>query len=687
MTADGRDREGSIRVGVDIGGTFTDLLALDEANGAVYALKTSSTADAPDEAIVNGLVAMRSRFGVEPSRIDYFSHGTTLAVNTLLQRNGAAVGVLTTRGFRDTLELRRLRLPKSNDYFVPKPRSLVPRRHVHEIDERLLSDGSVLIAIDKAQVEEAARALHAEGIRSIAVCFLHSFRNEMHERSAKGWIEALYPDVYVCTSSEIWPQQREYERFLISVINGHVGARMTRYFAALSERLVGLGLNARAFSTKSNGGVMSLEAAAARPVETLLSGPASGVIGAAYVGKLIGEKRLITLDMGGTSTDISVVDGEVSYSSDNTIGDFPVIMPAVDVSAIGAGGGSIAWINPEGVLKVGPHSAGAVPGPVCYGRGGVDPTVTDAYVTAGLCSPHNFLGGEMRVDGEAAASTIRTLANRMGLNAFETADAILRITTANIYAGLVPQIARRGVDVSDCALFLYGAAGPTHGFMVAREMGFGKVIVPPTPGLLCALGCLVADLRADFVRTVTHPLDAMDDEALRALYGDLARQARAWMEREAVVLDQVFTICSADMSYAGQSFELNVLLDGDPDSIRRSMLARAFHERHRIAYGHAEETAPIQLVDVRVQIVGIMPKPEVRLAASQRPPDKPAHTRRPIFENGRELIADVWNRLSLSPFDIVTGPCVVEQYDTNIYAPEGFRLTVDERLNIIGTPQ
>jgi N-methylhydantoinase A len=251
----------------------------------------------------------------------------------------------------------------------------------------------------------------------------------------------------------------------------------------------------------------------------------------------------------------------------------------------------------------------------------------------------------------------------------------------------VPQIARRGVDVSDCALFLYGAAGPTHGFMVAREMGFGKVIVPPTPGLLCALGCLVADLRADFVRTVTHPLDAMDDEALRALYGDLARQARAWMEREAVVLDQVFTICSADMSYAGQSFELNVLLDGDPDSIRRSMLARAFHERHRVAYGHAEETAPIQLVDVRVQIVGIMPKPEVRLAASQRPPDKPAHTRRPIFENGRELIADVCNRLSLSPFDIVTGPCVVEQYDTNIYAPEGFRLTVDERLNIIGTPQ
>jgi N-methylhydantoinase A len=683
--ADSTSRRHGVRLGVDIGGTFTDLLALDEESGRVYALKTSSTVDEPDQAIIDGLQKIRQRFNVDPARISYFSHGTTLPVNTLLQRSGEPVGVLITKGFRDTLELRRLRLARSNDYFVPKPRSLVPRRHVQEIEERLLSDGSVLIPIDRAEVEKKAQALYAEGLRSIVVCFLHSFRNEVHERAAKAWIEELLPDVYISTSSEIWPQQREYERFLISVINGHIGVRMKRYFASLDQRLNdALGLRTHLFSTKSNGGVMSLAAAAARPVETLLSGPASGVIGAAYVGKLMGETRLITLDMGGTSTDISVVDGEVAYSTENTIGDFPVIMPAVDVSAIGAGGGSIAWVNPEGVLKVGPHSAGSVPGPACYGRGGVEPTVTDAYVTAGLCSPDSFLGGEMRVDGEAAAAAISKLAVRLDLSTAETADAILRITTANIYAGLVPQVARRGVDASACTLFVYGAAGPTHGFMVAREMGFEKVIVPPTPGLLCALGCLVADLRADFIRTVTTRLDAIDDVALTALYRDLTHQARQWMEREAIALDQVLLVCSADMSYAGQSFELNVHVDANPEAIDRDVLARAFHTRHMIAYGHAEESAPINLVDVRVQIVGIMPKPEVQLAASQNAVIRPAHARRRLFENGREQIVDVWNRMALAPSTTVTGPCIIEQYDTNIYAPGGFALTVDDRLNVIG---
>jgi N-methylhydantoinase A len=680
-----RSREqGGIRVGVDVGGTFTDLLALDEENGQVYALKTNSTPEEPDRAIVDGLRKIQSRFEIDLARVSYFSHGTTLAVNTLLQRNGEAVGVLITKGFRDTLELRRLRLARSNDYFVPKPRSLVPRRHVKEIEERMLSDGSVLIPIDRVEVETKATALYAEGLRSIAVCFLHSFRNEAHERAAKGWIQELFPDVYVSTSSEIWPQQREYERFLISVINGHVGVRMKRYFASLGQGLRELGLETRVFSTKSNGGVMTVAAAAARPVETLLSGPAAGVIGAAYLGRLVGERQLITLDMGGTSTDIGMVDGEVALSTENTIGDFPVVMPAVDVSAIGAGGGSIAWVNPEGVLKVGPRSSGSIPGPACYGRGGIEPTVTDAYVAAGLCSPDNFLGGEMGVDGDAARASIETLASRLDLGMAETADAILRITTANIYAGLVPQIARRGVEASSCSLFLYGAAGPTHGFMVAREMSFRRVIVPPTPGLLCALGCLVADLRADFVRTVATRLDAMNDARLTSLYRDLAQQAREWIEREAVALDQVLLVCSADMCYAGQSFELNVEVDTKPEAIDRATLARAFHARHLSAYGHAEESAPINLVDVRIQIVGITPKPEVRLAAARQSVDKPDHGRRKIFEDGREQVVDVWNRLALSPSTTVTGPCIIEQYDTNIYAPEGFALTVDNRLNIIG---
>ncbi|WP_137391501.1 hydantoinase/oxoprolinase family protein [Rhodoligotrophos defluvii] len=674
-----------IRLGIDVGGTFTDLLALDERDGRVLALKTASTV-APEDAIINGLAELGKRFGVTPQDVTYFSHGTTLAVNTLLQRNGDAVGVLTTRGFRDTLELRRLRLPKANDLFVPKPVSLVPRRHMREIDERLLSDGTVLIPIDRAQIEAEAKALYDAGIHNIAICFLHSFRNDVHERQAKAWVEALLPDAYICTSSEVWPQQREYERFLISVINCYVGGRMKRYFSTLQSKLSALGMTSRIFSTKSNGGVMSLDAARDRPVQTLLSGPASGVIGAAYIGRLIGESRLITLDMGGTSVDIAVINGELPYATDNNVGDYPVIMPAVDVSAIGAGGGSIAWINPEGVLKVGPESAGAVPGPACYGRGGTRPTVTDAYVVTGICSPHNFLGGEMKIDAGKAKRAIGRLADQLEMGVSETADAILQITTANIYAGLIPQIARRGVDASDCALLPYGAAGPTHAFMVAREIGFKKVIVPPTPGLLCALGCLVADLRADFVSTLTRDIFDLDDAELNAVYDELEAQAHDWIDRERIEVHELHILRSADMCYVGQSFEINVPLPSTGSSLSTAGLAHAFHQRHAAVYGHADEASPARLIEARVQVVGIMPKPEVNLIASRTARSVEREISREIFERGRTVSARIYQRASLGVSDVLEGPCVIEQYDTNIYVPEGFRLTVDERLNIVGTP-
>ncbi len=669
------------RLGIDIGGTFTDLLLMDEAAGRLLAIKTPSTLS-PEDAVLAGIAALRERHGVDPAAIVYFSHGTTLAVNTLLQRNGAEVGLITTKGFRDILELRRLRLPKANDLFVPRPEPLVPRRRVAEVEERLLQDGSVLKPLQRAELEREAKALIEGGARNIAVCFLHAYRHDRHERQAKAWIEESFPGVYVCTSAEIWPQQREYERSLVSVINAYIGARMRGYFDTLARRTAEAGMTCRIFSTRSNGGVMSVEAAARRPVDTLLSGPASGVIGAAFIGRMIGDDKLITLDMGGTSVDMAVVNGEVPYSTESTVGDFPVLLPAVDVSAIGAGGGSVAWLDAEGVLKVGPRSAGAYPGPACYGRGGTEPTVTDAYVTLGICSPAGLLGGEMKLDPGKAKSALAGIGGRLGKDAREAADAILQVATANIYAELVPQLARRGAEAAEYSLLAYGAAGPTHVFMLARELPVRRVIVPPTPGLLCALGCLVADLRADFLRSLWENCRGLEDGRVRAIYDDLEAEARAWLAREKVDVAEVYLIRSADLCYAGQSFEINVVFPDEPLSV--AAVERWFHDRYERVYGYADRAAPVRLLEARVQIVGVTRKPDF---ASLRPFAGTAPGeggRRRIYEQGREFEAAIRPRAALAPGDAFRGPAVVEQYDTTVYVPEGFRVSVDRWYNLVG---
>ena len=673
------------RLGIDIGGTFTDLHAMDESSGELFALKIPSTRADPSDAVIAGIDALRSRFGIEPSDIRYFAHGTTLGVNTLLERNGAEGGVLMTKGFTDTLELRRLRLPKANDFFVAKPKPLVPRRRVKPIDERLLANGVVLKPIERDDVLARVRELLEDGIETLAVSFLHAHRNPIHERLAKQWIEAEFPDLYVCTSSEVWPQQREYERSLISVINAYVGGRLRSYFRALEERLTEIGMTCRVFSTKSNGGVMSVASAATSPVETLLSGPASGVIGAAYVGKLMGDSRLVTLDMGGTSVDVSIVYDGLRYSSENTIGDFPVIMPAVDVSAVGAGGGSVAWTDAEGVLKVGPESAGAQPGPACYGNGGIRPTVTDAYLCVGIIAPDKFLGGEMTLDRGAAERAIDDISTQLDLNRRQTADAILQVTTANIFAELLPQLARRGVDSRELSIMAYGAAGPTHVFMLARDLNVRRVIVPPSPGILCALGCLVADVRADFVQSIWRTTEDMDDNELEQIFADLEAQAQSWLETQAVELDQVHVLRSADMCYVGQSYEVNVSFpDTELVSLKPEHVVEWFHKQYARVYGRADSDSPARILEARVQIAGVTPKPEVRLVHNVDHDETRQSDTREIYENGKTVQANVWSRNSLKSGETYQGPMIVEQYDTTVYVPEEFTVSVDERFNLIG---
>ena len=679
------DTRARYRVGVDIGGTFTDFLVMDRESGAIYPLKTPSTPQ-PERAVVEGLHEYRARHGIEPGGIEYFSHGTTLAVNTLLEHRGATGGLLTTAGFRDMLELRRLRLDQPNNLFAHRPHVLIPRRLVREVRERMRHDGRIAIPIARADVEAGASALVEQGVETITVAFLHAHRNDAHERLAKGWIEALFPGLYVCTSAEIWPQQREFERALAAVMNAYVGARMKTYFDTLRHEVDALGVSCRIFSTKSNGGVMSVEAAARRPVETLLSGPAAGVIGAAYVGRRMGVHRLVTLDMGGTSVDVSVVDGELSYSTENTIGDYPVIMPAVDISAIGAGGGSVAWTDAEGVLKVGPRSAGAVPGPACYGRGGEDATVTDAYLQVGIIRSDAFLGGEMPLAPERADAALSRLGSTLDLDATEAADAVLQVASANIYAALVPQLARRGVDGADFALLAYGAAGPTHAFMLARELDFQRVIVPPAPGTLCALGCIAADFRADFVASVWRECSALGGRELRAIYERLEADALGWLAEQRVDLDEVYLLRSGDLCYSGQSYELGVALPvqetAELDSAR---LVEWFNDAYYRAYGFADRNAPVRLIEARVQVVGVTQKPEVRALGPGASAAARAPSRRRIVDQGRETEAAVRQRFAMHPGDRHEGPMIVEQYDTTVYVPEGFRVEMDPHLNLIGT--
>src|SRR5579864_5517451 len=397
------------RLGIDIGGTFTDVMVADEAGAVVTTLKTPSVPASPEAAVFQALEDLAAA-GVASEDIALFVHGTTLAVNTLIERSGARTGLLVTRGFQDILEIRRLRLENTTEFYGDKPLPLVPRDLVVEIDERLLADGRVHRPMDADQVREAVRRLTAEGVTAVAICFIHAYKNAAHERRARDVIRAEFPALFVCTSADLWPQQREYERCLVAVMNAYIGARMAGYFHHLEAGAAQRGLRAQVLSTKSNGGVMTAARAAEEPVQTLLSGPASGVIGAAHVARLAGVGGIVTLDMGGTSADVAiVVDGQPAYSTENQVGDFPVIMPAVDVSSIGGGGGSIAWLDAAGVLKVGPRSAGADPGPACYGRGGRWPTVTDAYVHLGIIAPDRFLGGQMPLTASLAEQALTEL--------------------------------------------------------------------------------------------------------------------------------------------------------------------------------------------------------------------------------------------------------------------------------------
>ena len=677
------------RLGIDIGGTFTDFSLLDETTGDISGFKSPTLPSDPGRGVLDGLRALVAERGIHPGDIGYLVHGTTIAVNTVIQRNGATLGLLVTAGFGDLLEIQRLRLASPVNFTATRPTPLIPRYRVGEVAERILADGTVDAALDRAQLlGEASRLVEREGAEALVVSFVNAYRTPAHELEARKVLAERFPDLHVTCGHEVWPQIREYERTMAAVLSAYVRPRVDRYLRRLERGLGRAGVRVPLHITKSNGGVTSARDARRATAETMLSGPASGVMGAASTCVQAGYRNLITFDMGGTSADIALVrDGKPVYSSDETVGEFPIVMPVVGVSSIGAGGGSVAWLDPVGVLKVGPRSAGADPGPACYGRGGTEPALSDAFLLCGFLNPDNFAGGRLRLHPERASAAMRPIGDALGLDADAAAEAVIEVATANMYVAFSNVLARHGLDPRDFALVAFGGAGPIEACFLAEEFHIPRVVVPPSPGTLCAQGAMTADVKSDYVRTLHRRLSATSGQLLAGECAELAARARRWLAEEAPAVSSSAVTYSADLRYVGQAFQIEVPIDPEwLEHATTDRLRAAFHDRHEHLYAHADRSADVELIDLRATITGVTPKPALRPVPVGDGPAVPV-SRRPIHYRRRRYEAAVYHRRDLLAGQRVEGPAVIEQPDTTTLVPDGFGAAVDRFGNLAIEPR
>lgn len=674
------------RVGVDVGGSFTDFAVFNEADGRIATLKVFSRPDEPGEEILAGLEVLRSRHGIEPSAIAYFTHGTTVGVNTVIQRNGHDIALFTTRNFEDVLQIARLKIPQIHNLYSVRPEPLVPRDRVFGIDERMAATGEVLIPPDRADIETAVLAARRAGCAGIVLSFLHSYRNPRNEQAVKAMIADIAPDLPVFCSAETWPIIREYERTITAVISGYVQPRVARYLDRFEDVLRAQGVACPLLITKTNGGVMGIDQARTECVQMILSGTASGVIGAGYLAQFCGFPRIFSLDIGGTSADVAViVDGRAQYGVGELIGDFQIHVPSISVSSVGQGGGSVAWVDALGTLQVGPESAGSTPGPACYGRGGARATVTDAVAACNMIG-HMPLGyGAVTVDHAAARAAIVPLANALGISVEAAAATIIEITVSGMYAEVSGLISRFGIDPREFHLFAFGGAGAMLACFLARELDMQGVVVPPTPGVVSALGGLVADVKNDFIRTVYCDMTPSGVATLAAPFAELENAATDWLRNRQGFAGKAGLQLSADMRYQGQSHEIETALQpewivaGDADAI-----AAAFRQEHMRLFGHADPKAPVQMVNLRLAISGATPKPQLQSLAKASAPVLP-RMRVDAWFDGSEWPTAVYHRDDLRAGHKFEGPAIVAQDDTTTVVPPGFDIAVDSFGNLVIT--
>ena len=678
-----------LRVGVDTGGTFTDVVVLDEATGRLTTTKTPSTPADPAEGFLTGAAKALDAAGHGWDAVACVFHGTTVATNALLQGEVAGLGFLTTAGFRHLLEIGRQSVPDGygNSYFWVKPDRIVPLHLVREVPERLDAAGAVLRPLDEGAVRAQARWFRDHGVTAVGVCLLHAYANPGHERRVRDLFAEAFPECSLSISSDVLREYREYERSVTTLVDAFVKPTIASYVRTLAERLAErTGDGVPFFVMKSNGGVTSADGVAAAPITTVLSGPAAGALGAAAVTAAAGFDRVVTLDGGGTSTDVSVIRGGVpALTTDATIGRFPAKVPMIDIVTVGAGGGSVAWVAPEGALKVGPRSAGADPGPLCYGRGGTEPTLTDAALVLGRIPPH-LLGGEIPLDEDAAREGIESLAAGVGLAPEACAEGIVEIWTWNQANAIRQATVRRGIDVRDLALCAFGGSGPLEAARLVDVLDLPAAVVPPDPGNLCARGLLTVDVRIDDVRTFVAAHRDLDLASLAGLYAELEARAAAALDAEGFDPAEQRLLRSADLRYDGQAFEVRVDVPAGPvDAGLAAAVLATFHDEHERLYGYCYRDRPhhgVEWVNVRLTGVGPLDAPPLAPVPTRAGPIVPAGNR-PVWFAGAWHDTPILRRDRLGAGDELTGPAVVEEYGSTLPVPPGVRVRVDDYGSLV----
>jgi N-methylhydantoinase A len=664
-----------VRVAVDIGGTFTDLVASTAVGERVIYSKSLTTYDS----LANGVFDCLQLAGIELADVDYFFHGSTIAINTVIQHRGAKTGLITTEGFGDIYKIGRGNRPDAYNLLFEKATPLAPRDLVAEIGERMSARGDVLRPLDVETVRRGARKLHAAGVEAIAVVLLHAYRNPAHEKAVGELLAEEAPGVYVSLSHDILREFREYERTSTTVLNAYIGPVVTTYVDELHQRLKSTGFRGTFLLMQSNGGTMSAEVAAMRPVAMMESGPVAGVVGSGALASSLGFEDVIAFDMGGTTAKASLIEkGEARIVSGYFIGGpqtgHPMMLPVVDIVEVGTGGGSIAWIDAGGGLKVGPISAGSAPGPVCYGKGGVEPTITDANLVLGRLDAENFLGGQMRLDLDGAREAIRKrIAEPLNLSVEDAALGIVKIADAKMSLAVREVSVQKGHDPRGFALVASGGAGPLHAVSIARELSLPKVLVPELPGTFSALGMLATDLRHDYVRTQISDLGRTDPAALAKVFDEMADEGRKMLRRDGAPDANVRLVRSLDLRYVGQEYTLNAPLDAEMDAAALTKVRKAFDALHAAQYSHSAPSEPVEVVNLRLAAIGkifssskVLGRPKAQNGTRS---GAPKSRRRVVFESG-VFECDVYDRNDLIFDRVVRGPIVIEeQVSTTIVHP------------------
>lgn len=675
-------------IGVDVGGTFTDFSVFHQESGRLIHFKHSSTNHDSSIAIVDGILRVLDMENSETDSVVYLAHGTTVSTNALIEKKGAKVGAITTEGFKGIMEIGIQKRPFMYDSLGQKPLSLIATGMNADVPERIAADGSIVTPLNEQAVRDAVRLFKSQNVNSIAICTLFSFLNPVHEQRIREIVEEEYPGVYTTVSSELVPEFREYSRMSTTVLNAYLGPIMKDYVKNFQYSVKKIGIEVQPYVTQSNGSIISIKETIDCPIKTAVSGPSAGVIAAVNIGRQCNCDKIITFDMGGTSADISLIENyQAQISNERLVEGYPARIPMINIVTIGAGGGSIAKIDEGGIMKVGPESAGATPGPACYGRGGTLPTVTDANIYLGKLNQSKILGGRMDVYLDKAKDAIqKELSDKSGLSLEAATNGIISVINSNMIRAIRVVSVEKGFDVREFSLMAFGGAGPLHACEVAQELGIQSVLIPPSPGTLCSLGLLMADTKFDFSRT--NIMDGVDENLIKAqtTFDALMKDGDEMLTKEGIAADMRSFEWAIDMRYDRQNYEITVPLKGlemSPAVLEQAIAD--FHVAHKRAYGYCNEEALVKLVSFRVSAIGMIEKPQLQEYPidANAPTPKPFTTRNVLFADQTNYIeTGIYNRDDFKPGTQLAGPAIIEQMDSTIVVPPSWHIKTDGFMNL-----